>query len=437
MDLRNGIAAAAVLAWGCSSGAGPVDRESVAAGIEERTGAGIGRERPPGEVAFPPGIDIGDGIGEDEAVAIALWNNAGFQEALADLGLARAAVVEAGILRNPVFSLLFPWGPKQLEAAAKLPLESFWIAPRRVEAAALDAERVAALLVQHGLDLVRDVRAAHAGALAARARLELAGEAVRVRREIAALADRRRAAGDASALDVAEAEAEAARAEAWADARFHEAGQTHQRLLALLGLAREELTVAWTGDATAAPALPDRPGLEDLALAARPDLRAAELAVEAAGARARLAGLDAIPVTAVADANAEGTEGFEAGPGLEAAIPVFDQGQGARARAAAERERALRHVETVRQSIAAAIDEAWAAWRQAGSRIARYDGSVIAAALRVEDLARKAAAAGETTLEPLHRATARVLEVRDERIRLEAELRAARAALEHAAGRRL
>src|SRR5262245_39195648 len=100
---------------GCAADASRYDRALVSREVESRTGFDLGPGGRPGESALPPGVDPGDGLEEDEAVEIALWNNAPFQEALAQLGFARADLVEAGLLRNPVLSLLFPIGPKQLE----------------------------------------------------------------------------------------------------------------------------------------------------------------------------------------------------------------------------------------------------------------------------------------------------------------------------------
>ncbi len=71
------------------------------------------------------------------------------------------------------------------------------------------------------------------------------------------------------------------------------------------------------------------------ALAARPDVRAAELGIEAAGARAGLARAQAVAIAAILDANAKGTEGFEMGPGFSAELPIFSRNTGGRARAAA------------------------------------------------------------------------------------------------------
>jgi outer membrane protein, heavy metal efflux system len=57
--------------------------------LVQRTGV---PERPPDAegTALPPGVVVDDGLTQDEAVAIALWNNPDFQVQLADLGFARA-----------------------------------------------------------------------------------------------------------------------------------------------------------------------------------------------------------------------------------------------------------------------------------------------------------------------------------------------------------
>ncbi len=91
---------------------------------------------------MPPDVSIEDGLTSEEAVAIALWNSPSFQATLADLGIARADLVEAGLLRNPVFSFLFPFGPKQLEWTLQFPFEAIWQRPARVAAARLNAEAV-------------------------------------------------------------------------------------------------------------------------------------------------------------------------------------------------------------------------------------------------------------------------------------------------------
>ena len=83
-----------------------------------------------GAEPLPPGASIDDGLTTQEAVAIALWNSPSFQATLADLGVARADLAEAGLLRNPIFSLLFPSDPKQLEWTLQFPFDALWQRPR-------------------------------------------------------------------------------------------------------------------------------------------------------------------------------------------------------------------------------------------------------------------------------------------------------------------
>src|SRR5262245_20396478 len=118
--------------------------------IRERTGA-LPRLAV-GEYSIPPNVVVDDGITREEAVAIALWNNAGFQARVAQLGFARADLVDAGVLTNPVLSVLFPVGPKQLEATIRWPIEALWERPRRLKAAGLSYSAAAEGLVQTGLD---------------------------------------------------------------------------------------------------------------------------------------------------------------------------------------------------------------------------------------------------------------------------------------------
>ncbi len=171
-------------------------------------------ERPPDAegTAIPPGVVVDDGLTQDEAVAMALWNNPDFQVQLADMGFARADLLEAGLLRNPVLSLLFPVGPKQLETTLRWPIEVLWERPRRVAAARFAAERVAAGLEQSGLTLVSDVKIAYVEYALAQDRLGLADQSVEELEQISKLTESRLQAGDISELEARTAAIDAARA---------------------------------------------------------------------------------------------------------------------------------------------------------------------------------------------------------------------------------
>ena len=118
-----------------------------------------------------------------------------------DLGIARADLVEAGLLRNPILSLLFPLGPKQLEFTLQYPFEVLWQRPARVGAARLNAQAIGERLVWDALSLVAQVRTAHADALTADRRLVLATQNAELTRRLADITDARLRAGDISDLE--------------------------------------------------------------------------------------------------------------------------------------------------------------------------------------------------------------------------------------------
>lgn len=151
---------------------------------------------------MPAGVLLQDGVSENEAIASALWNRAAFQADIAALGFSRADVVEAGLLRNPILSLHFPLGPKQFEATFNWPIEAIWQRPRRIAAAQLDAAKVGESLVENGLNVVREVRLAHADAVRAQERLALARDQLMIRRQILTITDARLRAGDISEIEL-------------------------------------------------------------------------------------------------------------------------------------------------------------------------------------------------------------------------------------------
>ena len=82
--------------------------------------------------------------------------------------------------------------------------------------------------------------------------------------------------------------------------------------------------------------------LED-ALASRPDVRAAEIGIEAATERAGWERSRVSTLIGILDGNSEGREGAEFGPGIGVEVPVLSHNQGAIGRADVEIERASHH----------------------------------------------------------------------------------------------
>lgn len=298
-----------------------------------------------------------------------------------------------------------------------------WLLRRGADAAAGRAGvvRAAADSAQLLADLGRDVRRAFYGALAGDERLRLAAEQARYADSLVALADRRVAAGDLSALERDQVAQEAARARlaAW-QAR-------EQARVARVELAR---AVAWTGPAEG-PGAPRPAGALAEALdtpdvvgdasagagsaaevAALPTLRAALADSAAAAARYRAARLAQLPLPAVvagaewgasatADAGARVAAHTTPIVGLSVALPFWNQGREAAAEArGAAAEGAARAGEarlTVTAQLAAA--RVRAAETAARARFAR--DSLAPEAARIRTGAVRLYEAGRTGLLPV------------------------------------
>lgn len=363
--MRRSLALLAVAAMaGCQSpprmsGPAPVSNE-----VQHRFGQSVAAAPVSGELVLPPGANFADGLTEDEAISIALWNNAAFQELLVDLGLARADLIQAGLLPNPEFVYFFQVSEKPLKYAFDFPIESLWLRPIRVKAAERDVDRANQRLTQAGLDLMRDVRQAYADVALARERVRIAGEAVKLRGRIAELAEKRLKAGDISPQESATARIDSLTAEQDAARIAFEIPVLEERLRILMGLGlyRVDLKI----DAGAAPKCQvfDVESLTAEAMQNRPDALAAAELVEAAQARVRFAKLGWVRLLGIADATSGRGTGHEFGPALRFTVPLFNRNQGGIARAEAELERAMRNQKTVAYQIIFDIRQAELQYRR-------------------------------------------------------------------------
>lgn len=363
-----GLGLLVVALTGCHAGSSAPNRGFVGAQIAHRMGHSIPDGIPPGQVTLPPGAKLDDGLTEDEAVSIALWNNAAFQDLLVDLGIARSDLIQAGLLPNPEMAYFFHVPQKPFKYAFEFPIEALWLRPVRLRIAGREANRAADRLVQSGLDLMRDVRQAFADVLLAQERLRVAKEGVRLRSQIADFADRRLKAGDISAQEAAVAKIDALQAEQDAVRIGYETPIAEERLRNLLGLGPIRCPLTLIAEAPAATRLPNVDALTQEAMATRPDALAAAEAVSAAQARLRFARLGWVRLLGVADATS-GQNGHEFGPALRFTIPIFNWNQGGIARAQAELERAIRQQQTVAYQIILDVQRAALQYQQASAEI--------------------------------------------------------------------
>ncbi len=411
------------------------DRAALSRAMKERVGTGL-RDGDDTAQRLPPGLALTKPLTEDDAVAIALWNNGQFQADLAALSLSRADLVDAGMIRNPIFNLFFPLGPKQLEFTAFFPIEAIWQRPRRVEAAQREVERVATSLVQTGLDFVRNVKLAWADVALAQDRTTLGKASIELRARLLRIAEARRRAGDISEVEFITARVDASRAEQDARRFARDEAAARDRLTAMLGLAdgtHVELAIAEPEART--PGTPGDAVKEALAL--RPDLRAAELAIDAARARGDAANAGIVPpMSVIADANGAGSNGFELGPALQLELPVFNQNQGPRSRASADVERTRWNYVATQQRIALEVRQAHARYMTADEALQGLRADVLGELETASSRAAQAFAAGEASYLFVLQTTQQQLDARAREIEFIAELRRAAAELDRGIGRK-
>ena len=286
----------------------------------------------------------------DRAVQIAFAHNRDVQATLEELGLARADLIAASTIRNPVLDgeIRFPGDPSkpfelalmqsvvdllQLGNRKKLGRAQFEVARVRVSGAILN--------------FAGQVRTDYFDLLAARKVLARQETVMKAQEASTELASRQHAAGNISDLDL---ENEQARYEQekldFARAQLDEL-QARERLIADLGvLRRAELKLP-----DEFPPIPDSEitddNVEAQAMTRRVDIQMVQREIEAAQRAipvARTAGIDDLAVGAHHEREPEGKR--TTGPAASVPIPIFDRGK-------AQKERARAMLRQAQQRLAA------------------------------------------------------------------------------------
>ncbi len=409
------------------------DRTYVSDSISSRTGHTLVSTEDKG-INLPDDVSLSDGLTEDEAVAIALWNNARFQADLVGLGFSRADLIEAGMISNPVFSMFFPAGPKQMETTIFMPIESLWQRPYRVSAAKLSAERVAENLVQNGLNLVRDVMITYADLAFSQERVNIAKEETALNGKIVTIVQARLRAGDISGLDERVFQLEAARKERDLVNNVRDTELLDAKLKTLLGLGQEENTLKLTPTQIDYEWDFKLEELITLAYAARPDLRAAEIAIEEAGKRLGWERSKIFKFTAIVDFNEKGRSGSEFGPGAWFELPLFNRNNGKVSRSKAQLEQAVKQYVVAKQDIAFNVREAYTNYLSAQDALKVVRSDILPSVVAAVNKAGKRYSVGEIAYQDFLEFKRQLLDSRLREAESVAELHRASAQLRNSVG---
>jgi cobalt-zinc-cadmium efflux system outer membrane protein len=283
----------------------------------------------------------------DEAVQIALLNNRELQALYSELGVAQADLVQAGLLRNPIFdaAILFPvsnGGKPKLELSAVMDFLDIFYIPLRKRVAAARFEEAKLRITGAVLDFSARVRTAFFLHQANEQMLGLRQTIVQALAASSELSRRLNEAGNITDLDFAR------------DRALLEAGKLALRSAEVAARqGREELNILmglwgnhteWQTDGRL-PDIPQQPmqteNIERVALDRSVDLLNARqrlvFAGEQLGFNRWTALLPEMQVGTGSEREEDGS--WKVGPVFEFPIPLFDQGQARIGRSAAELRR--------------------------------------------------------------------------------------------------
>jgi cobalt-zinc-cadmium efflux system outer membrane protein len=345
------VCALLVLLTGCTTFDQRAGFPDVSATIEARSGK---------RVVWNPGTELDAQAAQevrellqatltvDGALQVALLNSRDLQALYADLGVAQADLVQAGLLKNPVFDGAVRYAlhgradPLELELNVALDFLDIFYRPLRQRVAAARFEDARLQVTGAVLDFAVTVRAAFYRHQANEQMLELLQTIVQALAVSLEVAQHLHAAGNITDLDLARERALVEEEKLQLRAAETAGHQSREQLNTLMGLWGSQ--VAWHIDRRL-PDIPAQPllfdGLETQALRQSLDLASARQRIIVAGEQLGFDRAAALVPEASLGGGGEFQEGgWEVGPVLHFPIPLFDQGQARVGRAVTELRRA-------------------------------------------------------------------------------------------------
>ena len=383
---------AALLAASCASVARDAGVAGVQSAVSARAGQTVEWRAQPSATDDPRVSAMLEGeLTADKAVAVAMVNSPRLQAALAELGVARADLIEASTISNPLFELELrvpgePYRPYELRLAQSL-IDLIQLPRRRaLGRAAFDVAqmRISADVLRLGAD----VRSTYFDVLAATQHVAQSGIIMEAAKAAAEVAVKQHAAENITDLDLENEQA-----------LYEQSKLDLARAERTLVVAREELlrsmglrdaTLQWRVPASF-PELPatelDQRELEERAAKQRLDLAIAHREVDIAARQvpmARLASLGEV----LADVHYEKEPSGEhtVGPGVEFPIPLFNTGRAARTRAEAQWLRARYLLDAMTVESSSRLRAASATLAEARARVEYYRDVILPRRRRIVQL---------------------------------------------------
>lgn len=427
------------LSYGCKTGKS-ISRSSVSNNLQRVTGFTLQNEPKPGIAALPPQVHTADGINEEEAVSIALWNNAQLQADLANIAIAQADVLNAGIISNPLIRYLAPTGGLNVSGYINFAFDFLFQRQKRITAAQTDALRVEQNSLQRTYTLIRDVQVAYTDLLLSKERLNILKENAVLRKQMAELANSRLRNGDISELEVTTFRADSATAQDDVIKAMLDTSLKKNTLAVLLGFPPDTaLTLQPTIFYSDTQKILEQTYLQ-LAYDYQPELRAAQINIQAIGKRLgweRSRILAFIPTLNYQHLPGNGGSKFlpnAFNPGIQLEIPILNRNQGGIARAKAEMEAAAYQYVATRQRIALDVENAYQRYEQAWNSHRVWAQSTLPALEEAVRLSQSSYRNGDISYLPVLEAQRQLLNAKLRRVEIQADIRRSVSALNFSIG---
>lgn len=385
---------AMLLLGGCASVAPDAGVSEIAQTVSERTAQAL-EVQTQSSMTDDPRVEsmLRGELDADTAVAVAMINNPRLQVILAELGIARAGLIEASTIANPMLELekRSPGDPvKPYEITLAQSLVELIQLPRRrrLGRAVFEAEKLR--ISSEVLNFASDVRDAYYGLLAASqsfAATETIAEAAIASTE---LAIRQHAGGNITDLDLENEQA------VYEEAKLNLADSdemlTLRREAFIRAMGLRDAETEWTlpGEFPPPPAeeMSDD-ALANLALSRRLDIALAQREVKIAERGVPIARLEALGEIVVDVHREREPDGAKTtGPGIEFPIPIFNSGRAARNRAEAQYLRARHQLALVSANATSEIRAARKSLAVSRARVEYYRDVLLPRRARIVELTK-------------------------------------------------
>jgi cobalt-zinc-cadmium efflux system outer membrane protein len=327
-----------------------------------------------------------------EAVEAALNNNPEIQAVRLETDAAQGRLDQAGLMlkSNPVIEGsvsrkdTLPEGGEKVKNYGLRLSQEFELAGQRglrVDVARSGREKAIQDVRDKERIIIAEVKDAFVRALAAKRKIELAGDAVRLQEELVASAAIKFQTGDISALEQNLAEVELGKARKERMLAEREQREVMLGLQEFLGV-KPSASFSVEGELPSeAPVIADKGKITETAALQRPDVQSAAAEVQQAKSAMKLAGREAVPSVTVSGFYNKDDRLNEAGVMLSFPLPLFDRGQADRKEAAAKAGQALIKQASLGRAIEGEIEAAHANLAAAAEELSLFKKDVLGKAM--------------------------------------------------------